>query len=311
MRRWPRRGLVLAVAARTSGSTRSGRVRWLHAHASRDAAQDDRLLPGRLAHCEHGGRRYRKRITRRHMRQEVVFSVPGRRAAGVLRRLRPGQRRYRRLPRRHGQPVREARLVGARKDSGRPAVESLKRSRAAGRRRQAGLCRSASQPRQHTNAAANRARYSCPRWLPGQAERHGAQGTFPNAGPAHGPPRWSLNEGRVCSLDLDRGRGAVSIGVGVDNFVRAETDRMFAALQAEAGGVNIFRHNREPTSIDHQTVIRMNRDTLYSFAIVDISQGATVTVPGPRRSIRLGDGRQPGPLHQPGLPRPGRVRPHR
>jgi len=54
----------------------------------------------------------------------------------------------------------------------------------------------------------------------------------------------------------------VSIKVGVDNFVRAETDRMFAALQADAGGVNVFGHNREPTSIEGQTVIRMNRDTL-------------------------------------------------
>jgi hypothetical protein len=67
--------------------------------------------------------------------------------------------------------------------------------------------------------------------------------------------------------------------VDVDNFVRAETDRMFAALQADAGAVNVFRHNREPTPIDGQTVIRMNRDTLYSFAIADISEGATVTVP--------------------------------
>jgi hypothetical protein len=71
----------------------------------------------------------------------------------------------------------------------------------------------------------------------------------------------------------------VAAGVDVDNFVRAETDRMFAALQADAGGVNVFRHNREPTSIEGQTVIRMNRDTLYSFAIVDISEGAVVTVP--------------------------------
>jgi hypothetical protein len=71
----------------------------------------------------------------------------------------------------------------------------------------------------------------------------------------------------------------MAVGVDVDNFVRAETDRMFAALQADAGGVNVFRHNREPTAIEGQTVIRMNRDTLYSFAIADISEGATVTVP--------------------------------
>ncbi len=33
--------------------------------------------------------------------------------------------------------------------------------------------------------------------------------------------------------------------VNVDNFVRAETDRMFADLHRDAGGVNILSHNRE------------------------------------------------------------------
>ncbi|HLU42039.1 MAG TPA: DUF1254 domain-containing protein [Microthrixaceae bacterium] len=67
--------------------------------------------------------------------------------------------------------------------------------------------------------------------------------------------------------------------VNVDNFVRAETARMFTDLQREAGGVNLFSHGREPTPVDRQTVIRLNRDTLYSFAVVDISAGASVTVP--------------------------------
>lgn len=67
--------------------------------------------------------------------------------------------------------------------------------------------------------------------------------------------------------------------VSVDNFVRAETARMFAALQQDAGGVNVFSHNREPSSVDHQTVIRLNRDTLYSFAVVDTSAGAVLTLP--------------------------------
>jgi hypothetical protein len=31
--------------------------------------------------------------------------------------------------------------------------------------------------------------------------------------------------------------------------------------------------------LDKQAVIRMNRDTLYSAAIVDISKGATLTIP--------------------------------
>lgn len=67
--------------------------------------------------------------------------------------------------------------------------------------------------------------------------------------------------------------------VNVDNFATAETHRMFAGLQRDAGGVNRFEHNRAPASVEKQTVIRMNRDTLYSFAIVDISAGATLVVP--------------------------------
>lgn len=67
--------------------------------------------------------------------------------------------------------------------------------------------------------------------------------------------------------------------VNADNFARAETHRMMSDLQGDAGGVNRFLHNREPAAIDKQTVIRLNRDTLYSFAVVDISEGATFTIP--------------------------------
>lgn len=70
--------------------------------------------------------------------------------------------------------------------------------------------------------------------------------------------------------------------VDVDTFVRAETDRMFADIQRDAGGVNRLRHNREPAPVDQQTVIRLNRDTLYSFAVVDLVAGATLTLPDPR-----------------------------
>lgn len=70
-----------------------------------------------------------------------------------------------------------------------------------------------------------------------------------------------------------------AVPVNVDNFARAETDRMFAALAAQAGGVNRLHHNRVPTPLLQQPVIRMNRDTLYSLAIVDLRDGATVTVP--------------------------------
>jgi hypothetical protein len=71
----------------------------------------------------------------------------------------------------------------------------------------------------------------------------------------------------------------MSIHVNVDNFVRAETHRMFRDIQASAGGIGTFRHNRTPASIDEQTVIRLNRDTFYSFAIVDLAEPARLTLP--------------------------------
>ncbi len=67
--------------------------------------------------------------------------------------------------------------------------------------------------------------------------------------------------------------------VTVENFARAETDTMFAAILKDTGGVGIWLHYRKPTPLDRQTIIRMNQDTLYSSAIVDISEGATLTLP--------------------------------
>jgi hypothetical protein len=68
--------------------------------------------------------------------------------------------------------------------------------------------------------------------------------------------------------------------VNADNFVRAETAAQFdTSLKQTKGAVNEWLHFRTPAPIDQQTVIRMNRDTLYSGAIVDISEGAKLTVP--------------------------------
>ncbi len=39
---------------------------------------------------------------------------------------------------------------------------------------------------------------------------------------------------------------------------------MFADIQASAGGIDSLQHKRVPAPIDEQTVIRLNRDTLYS-----------------------------------------------
>ena len=67
--------------------------------------------------------------------------------------------------------------------------------------------------------------------------------------------------------------------VNVDNFVRAETAAHFDRGIMVVGGVNKWLHIRQPTPLDQQSVIRMNRDTLYSSVLVDISKGATFTMP--------------------------------
>jgi hypothetical protein len=51
--------------------------------------------------------------------------------------------------------------------------------------------------------------------------------------------------------------------------VRAETAAQFdSPFKLVNGEVNKFVHLRDPIPVDKQTVIRMNRDTLYSAAMV-------------------------------------------
>jgi hypothetical protein len=63
-----------------------------------------------------------------------------------------------------------------------------------------------------------------------------------------------------------------------DNFKRAETDFMFKA-KVDDGYFGKIGHVREPAPIDHQLIIRMNRDTLYSFGVFDLTQPVTIVVP--------------------------------
>ena len=79
--------------------------------------------------------------------------------------------------------------------------------------------------------------------------------------------------------DLDSIYEGAETPVTVDNFVRAATDIEFGKYIAIMGGVNTIRHDREPTPIDAQPTVRMNRDVLYSGAVIDISEGATLTLP--------------------------------
>ncbi len=67
--------------------------------------------------------------------------------------------------------------------------------------------------------------------------------------------------------------------VNEKNYPLIETHRQMGITQKNAGGVNKFEHKRAVPPTDNQPVIRMNRDTLYSMAIVDASKGATITLP--------------------------------
>ncbi|MFT5609666.1 MAG: hypothetical protein ACI9WC_001393 [Arenicella sp.] len=70
------------------------------------------------------------------------------------------------------------------------------------------------------------------------------------------------------------------VKVDAFNYVRAKTAIQFDKYLSRADGkINTFYHRRAVVDIDAKSSKRLNRDTLYSAAIVDISQGATVVVP--------------------------------
>jgi len=67
--------------------------------------------------------------------------------------------------------------------------------------------------------------------------------------------------------------------VTVDNFPRAESDLYFRRNPQGQRCHRKFLHRREPARIDNQTVIRLNRDTLYSSALFDLDAGpVTITL---------------------------------
>jgi len=83
----------------------------------------------------------------------------------------------------------------------------------------------------------------------------------------------------ICSLTLTliaiggaQAQSGRAVPVTVENFIRAETDVYFRGL-ASQGAFSKFIHRREPIPADRRGVIRPNRDTLYSFAVFDLSAG--------------------------------------
>jgi hypothetical protein len=74
--------------------------------------------------------------------------------------------------------------------------------------------------------------------------------------------------------------------VTVVSFIQAETDMYFGAVVKD-GGFGKLYHHRQLMPIDRQTVVRLNRDTLYSAGIFDLDAGpVTITLPDAAKRFR-------------------------
>jgi len=63
-----------------------------------------------------------------------------------------------------------------------------------------------------------------------------------------------------------------------ESYPTNETSRQILKSQ-DLVGVNNFSHKPQLTPTDMQPVVRMNRDTYYSMAVIDVSKGASITMP--------------------------------
>lgn len=66
--------------------------------------------------------------------------------------------------------------------------------------------------------------------------------------------------------------------VTLDNYVEAMSDIYFSQVVDKVGTNKIF-HSRHTKTVATQMIIRENRDTLYSYAVVDVRKGASITLP--------------------------------
>ena len=69
------------------------------------------------------------------------------------------------------------------------------------------------------------------------------------------------------------------IPVTLENYEVAESDLAFYNVTKLVGMNTLFHFPTGTFDLDNQTVVRMNRDTYYSAAVIDTTQGATLTIP--------------------------------
>lgn len=69
------------------------------------------------------------------------------------------------------------------------------------------------------------------------------------------------------------------IPVTLENYEVAESDLAFYNITKLVGMNTFFHFPTGAFDLNNQTVVRMNRDTYYSSAVIDTTQGASITIP--------------------------------
>ncbi|MET0591605.1 MAG: DUF1254 domain-containing protein [Polyangiaceae bacterium] len=100
------------------------------------------------------------------------------------------------------------------------------------------------------------------------------QGQAPSVTPVSQTDKNAKKEGASLAADTSS-----FVPVNVSNFVRAETDVYFSRI-VKKGELGKIQHERQVAPLDHQYVVRMNRDTLYSTGVFDLDAGpVAITLP--------------------------------
>lgn len=89
----------------------------------------------------------------------------------------------------------------------------------------------------------------------------------------------ACTDDRGATTELDLVSAPDFIPVTLDNYKTAESDLAFNNVTKFVGTNKFLHFPVEAFDLENQTVVRMNRDTIYSGAIVNVSKGATVTLP--------------------------------
>jgi len=69
--------------------------------------------------------------------------------------------------------------------------------------------------------------------------------------------------------------------VTANDFLRAETDTYFRRYAEKFGAFGKINQYRKLVPIDQQGIVRMNRDTFYSYGIFDLTHPVTIVKPDP------------------------------